>query len=132
MKLFLMLLLLLVIGCRIPVNCDDAEKSYEYWAGDSPPKEIKVLHGQYWRSPHFTLEYSLYLHLRSSEIWWDALIAENSFVPDSSLWAIPADAPKWFNPSSHCKQWGDVDGFSESRLYQDTLSGDCYIYFNQL
>jgi hypothetical protein len=118
-------------SCHMPVNCDDSEKSYTYWAGEEPPKDLKIIHGQYTRSLHFTLEYWLYLEVRPTKLWWDRMIDQNNFIPDSTSWSPPSNAPPWFKPARHCKEWKAADKFQDSHMLQDSLTGDCYIYLAQ-
>jgi hypothetical protein len=40
-----------------------AEKCYMLWTGEKPYKDVKVIHGKYWQSVHFTREYIVYLEL---------------------------------------------------------------------
>jgi hypothetical protein len=122
-------ILSLLSSCYMPVNCDDAEKSYKYWAGEDPPKDLKIIHGQYKRSPHFTLEYWFYMELKPTKLWREGIINLNNFIPDTALWNPPADAPLWFTPARHCKKWKAADKFLDSYMLQDSLTGNCYIYF---
>jgi hypothetical protein len=131
MRLGLFILLIALTSCR-QINCDDPYKSYEYWAGQKAPRTLKVINGQYWQSPHFTLEYILYLQVRPTKSWWTSFIKENNFVPDTNQWTPNDDAPKWFNPPKTCLKWKTADDFQGSRLLQDTVTKECYIYLIQL
>jgi hypothetical protein len=118
-------------SCHIPVNCDDAEKSYKYWAGEDPPADLKTIHGQYKQSLHFTLEYWLYLEIKPTRRWRDEMIHQNNFIADTAGWSPSSDVLTWFKPARHCKKRKAADKFQDSCMLQDSLTGHCYIYISQ-
>ncbi len=136
MKNFITVLLttFLFTGC-FGVNTSDPRKAYRYWAGTNPPADMELFNGEYWQSPHWSLEYIMYLELKPTNIWWDSFIEQNKMVPDRSEWEIPSDAPDWFKPSDSSVIFRIKDSVTyatDSRCFRDTLTGICYIYEIQL
>lgn len=50
----------ILVGC-FEKSTTDPVKTYQYWAGEKPGKEVQVLNGRYWESAHWTKEYIMYL-----------------------------------------------------------------------
>jgi len=50
---------ILLTSCSIKTK--NAEEAYKHWSGTEPPKGIKLIKGEYYQSPHFSLEYELFL-----------------------------------------------------------------------
>ena len=89
-------LLLLFSACA--KKSEDAATAFKLWSL-SEPKGIKVNHGQYWRSAHFTLEYIVYLDLKASKNWIKNFKSQNNLQLETSKKIIlPEDAPDWFEP----------------------------------
>jgi len=115
------------------INTTDPKKVYKYWTGSNPPKDIKLIRGQYWQSAHWTKEYVMYLKFKPTNIWWDEFIKQNQLKIDHEIWKMPLDAPNWFNPSIKSIKYIKPDLFDQgSRCFIDTLTGECYIYEIQL
>ncbi|EMG12729.1 hypothetical protein LEP1GSC151_2070 [Leptospira interrogans serovar Grippotyphosa str. LT2186] len=54
------MLCLFVYDCE-EINTNDPVSAYLYWSGDSSlPKDLEVIHGRYWESPHITHEHILF------------------------------------------------------------------------
>ncbi|OSY86977.1 hypothetical protein WH52_13845 [Tenacibaculum holothuriorum] len=81
-KIALLGLTFLLAGC-FPIETKDAEQAYEYWSGTKPPREIELLKGEYYQSPHFSLEYELFLKFRSDKRWFDELVQYNNLEIDT-------------------------------------------------
>jgi hypothetical protein len=111
-------------------SSSDPEEAFQYWAGTNPPKEIEVLNGQYYQSPHFSLEYELFLKFKTTEKWWTEFISENKLELDQQNegWKRLADLPEWFAPGSNFLVYSKNDQFDRSRYFFDSKNGICYIY----
>ena len=48
-------------GCHRSGTWENDPKNWKRIFGQDPPKEVKVLHSWYWRSPHFTFEFEYFL-----------------------------------------------------------------------
>lgn len=89
---------------------EDAATAFKLWSG-SEPKGITVRHGSYSRSPHFTLEYTVYLDLKTSKNWIDAFKKENNLQLETSKKIIlPENAPDWFEPKIGFTTYTRKDG----------------------
>lgn len=116
------------------INTTNPEKAYKYWIGEKPDKDIEVLNGQYWKSPHWSYEYKVFLKFKASEEWWN-VFSEKSLLKESiTRWSIPSDFPKWFSPPSHSKTYelGKVEFGQGALYYRDSIASICYVYEIQL
>ena len=132
--IFLLLMSLLFVGCG-EINTTIPNKAYKYWAGTHASSDLKILKGQYWQSSHWTKEYILYLKLRPTFTWWNEFLKQNHLRIDTTIWTMPSDAPKWFQPSKNFVRFRfyDSGNFDQgSRYFRDTINNDCYIYEIQL
>jgi len=122
---------ILLTSCS-EIRTEDPIKSYEYWAGTKPPRELKVIQAKYWQSAHWTKEYILYLKLKPTEEWWSELLKQNNLVKDTGQWTIPSDSPEWFKLPNNVTSHRPGDNFCQSRFFRDNQTGECYIYDIQL
>lgn len=116
-----------LVGC-FSVNTSDSEKAFEYWAGYEPPKNFELFNGEFYQSPHFSLEYEVYLKFRTTSEWWNEYIEENNLKIDNEDWTKRVDAPEWFKPYKGYMKYSRNDGFDHSRYFFHKESGLCYIY----
>jgi hypothetical protein len=133
MKRLLLLLLVMfsLISC-FEKNTEDPIESYKFWAGEKPSKDVKVIHGKYWQSGHFTKEYIMYLELNASSNWINELIRQNNLIPDTTKVILPGDAPSWFVPKKSQKAYIH-SGFDQGSIYFiDSLNRHLLIYEIQL
>lgn len=125
----LFFVLIVSLSC-IPVETTNPEKAYKYWAKSDPPKDVKIIKGEYYQSPHFTLEYELYLKFKPTKKWWYGFIKENNLsIDNSDQQGIESSMlPKWFKPDSNYLIYSKNSSFDRSRYFIDTKKGVCYIY----
>jgi len=111
-------------------SSSDGEETFEYWYGAESPDDINVINGQYYQSPHFTLEYELFLEFKSSEKWWREFIEQNQLELDrqNDDWKGLADFPVWFAPKSNFLIYSRNDRFDRSRYFFNSETGLCFIY----
>lgn len=96
---------------------DDADKAFSYWARQSPDhKKVTPIRGQYWQSPHFTLEYVAYLQLVIEPEWKKELLELNEMYTDSTKFYRTENTPVWFLPPD------------SSILYKTKLQQSLYIW----
>ena len=110
----------------------DPVKSYEYWSGSKPPSSVKVIHGKYWQSAHFTKEFILYMELRAPRFWIDQFIIQNKLIEDSGHAAPPPDAPIWFHPNKNFQVFKQKEFSEGSLVFEDTAAGRMFLYEIQL
>lgn len=127
-----LILLLLFSNCS-EINTTEPNEVYRYWSGSNPPKNIKLINGQYWRSAHWTNEYVMSLKIKSDENWWNEFVSQNKLELDTTKWIKPSDLPKWFNPSNNSVRYKISGQFTQdSRYFVDQSTNECYIYEIQL
>lgn len=131
------LLVIIMLSSFILVSCsetrtNDPTDSYMYWAGTKPANDLKVLHGRYWQSGHWTKEYVLYLHLKPTDKWWDEFVKQNQLQKDNEDWTKPTDSPDWFQRKRDVEIYKPAGDFNDSRYFRDKANGECYIYEIQL
>ncbi len=128
-KIIVFCLFTLLFNC-FSVETSNPEKAYKYWAGENPSEEIELVKGEYYQSPHFTLEYEFFLKFKPTDKWWNAFIQQNKLekVINNSDWFRLDNFPKWFQLNSNYLVYGKNDPYDRSRYFVDYESGVCYIY----
>ncbi len=129
--LFIILLSFIVSSCTNSIT-NDPNKAFERWTGiESANTEVNVLHGRYWRSGHFTLEYEAIFKMTASKEWVNQLIEFNSlklsekqYIPD----LIDGVVLDWFCPTSDYKMYTDNDNFTHLYLWIHPGSDTIYIF----
>jgi len=110
----------------------DAKESYELWAFESVPADIEVIHGQFWKSSHWTYEYRTYLKFRASKKWINSFIQTNNLKVASGDFDLPDQAPNWFDPKIGQRAYIKNE-FSQGSIYfVDDKTGEVLIYEIQL
>jgi hypothetical protein len=119
-----------LVSCS--VKSKNAEESFQYWSGRKPPKQIELIEGEYYKSPHFSLEYALFLKFKSDENWFYEFVKQNKLKinKDKKNWTKLTEFPDWFKPNTQylifCKN--PKDEFERSRYFIDPESRMCYFY----
>jgi len=125
--------------CSILFSCREKRSSnpievYKYWAGSKPENGVKVIHGKYWESSHWSKEYIMYLEIEASAKWRSDFISQNHLV---QIWIseIPPpgpDVPEWFKPDDRFKIW-TTPGMNQGSIYfEDSLSNRMFLHEVQL
>lgn len=122
-------LAILFIGC-FSINTSNPEKAYKYWAGVESPEDIEIINGEYYQSPHFSLEYEFFLKFKPTKKWWDEFVDYNDLEIDNQNedWSAYTKSPKWFKPFNNYSVYSKNDNFDRSRYFIEPKSGICYIY----
>ncbi len=130
-KLVPFCLIILLTSC-FSTETKNPIKAYEYWARSKPPKEIKLIKGEYYQSPHFTLEYELFLKLKSDKKWFAEFVVNNELEIDTIKhdWSRFTELPDWFRPDNNCLVYtrDQNDEFERSRYIINPKTRICYIY----
>jgi len=124
------LLIFSLISC-VEKKTDDPVKSYKFWSGEAPGKDIQVIHGKYWQSASFSKEYIVYLEIVANPDWKQQYINQNHLVSTNEDILFPTDAPLWFNPQKNFKMWKQLSDNS-SRYFEDLKTGHLFIFEEQL
>tara|TARA_B100000780_G_C21120607_1_gene453843 strand:+ start:220 stop:636 length:417 start_codon:yes stop_codon:yes gene_type:complete len=121
----------LLSGC-FSVETDNPNKAWKYWSGSEPPENIEMIKGEYYQSPHFTLEYELILKFRTDKKWFDEFVDYNSLIVDTIRhdWTRWTDLPSWFDPDKNFDKYSadPTDDFERSRYFFNPENGEAYIY----
>ncbi|MBI1288407.1 MAG: hypothetical protein GC178_12615 [Flavobacteriales bacterium] len=121
----------LFTGCW-STKTDDPKEAWKYWLGIEVPQQVELYNGEYYQSPHFTLEYELFLKFKTDKSWFIELAAYNNLELDTTGndWARWTELPAWFKPDkyslTYCKDQTDV--FERSRYIINPKTGVCYVY----
>ena len=98
---------------------DDAHNWYRAFQQE-PPADIVVVHSKYWRSDHWTDEYSYFFEVDASPKWRDDFLKNRNAQPVPSDKArsfrdqVHSDfTPDWFAPGpvSDYEVWDDRPGY---------------------
>lgn len=130
-KTTLILGVLLLVGC-LATETKNAEEAYKYWSGNTVPKEIELIKGEYYQSPHIFLEYELFLKFKSDKMWFDEFVQRNNLKMDTigNEWRNWTKLPKWFIPDENYLIYAkdQTDEFERSRYLRNSNTGINYIY----
>lgn len=122
--------LLFVLGSCSETTINDAEKAFEHWIGtNSPNTEVNVIHGRYWKSGHFFLEFEAMFKMTASSVWINQLIDFNKLTPfkKNADYINNNSFPSWFTPNQDYKIYSN-----ENELYLWTKQGSDTIYIYNL
>ncbi len=112
-------------------STDDPIKAFTYWAGE-PPQGVKVIHGKYQQSAHWTKEYILFLELEASIKWRKEFIEKNHLIEVTQTNGDPIDPPEWFKPNERFRAL-TTQGFNQGTVYyENPKTGHMFIYEIQL
>jgi len=127
-RLTIIILIAFTVTSCFPVHTKDAEKAFEHWAGFKAPDDFEIMEGEYWKSPHFTYEFEVFLKLKPTEEWWTKLIEQYKLTEDYQLWTAPDKKPIWFMPTDKMIMYSRHDIVDKSRFFYDKETGLVYIY----
>jgi len=138
--LILFLLLAVCVGCHRSGTWADDSRNWERAFGEEQPKDIKVVHSSYYRSPHFTLEFVHFFQIEPSEEFrkrFNDAGKLKRFAPASAndeerIQFFFHDKPSWFipKPLDRYEIWrGDSSDplFENFRLFIDRDTGVMFI-----
>ena len=131
MILFFVLAAISISGC-VEKNTEDAIKTYTYWAGEPPSKEVQPIHGKYWQSSHWSKEYIMYLELQGSSKWINEFIKQNNLIEPKEVENPPPDRPLWFKLNKNFLMFKQSGYDNGSAYYEDSTNRKMFIYEIQL
>jgi len=120
-------LLILFLSSCVEKISDHTDEVYTLWSGEKPTSEVKIIHGKYWESAHWSKEYIIFLEMKACKDWVDAFVKENHLVPDTSGIGI-AKHPDWFTPSKGFLVFRKENDFSGLRYYFNLKEDHVFIY----
>lgn len=121
---------LIFLSCGKKSN--DANESFELWTNHSVPKDIEVINGQFWKSPHFTYEYITFLHFKAPKKWVKEFIKINDLKISTESQTLPEDVPKWFAPYVGQKVYIPAEFSQGSMYFVNERTGEVFFYEIQL
>ena len=121
-----------LFGCS-EINTKDPIKAFTLWSSTTHiPDGVSVIHGQYYRSSHWTNEYYVYLELEAPVSWRKELIKRENLFEVTDANRPPDDAPNWFKPPINYKSFRSRNFSEGSAYYIDTLDNTVFIYESHL
>ena len=133
MKLsYLFLILFLSFISCTEIKTENPKTAFEYWSGEKPEENLNIIFAEYWRSAHWSYEYTFCMKFKPTEKWWNEFIKSNNLIKDMETTSRFENAPKFFNPSKSSIQFRPKEKLNDSRYYRDIVTGICYIYEIQL
>jgi hypothetical protein len=127
-QLLIIFILETTLTSCFPVHTTDADEAFEHWADFKVPDDFEIIEGEYWKSPHFTYEYEVFLKLKPTKEWWIKLIEQYKLIEDYQPWTAPDKRPNWFMPTSKMTMYSRNDMIDQSRFFYDKETGLVYIY----
>jgi len=113
---------------------DDDKKNWRRaFNGRTPPKDVKVVHSRYYRSPHFTYEAYYYFQITASDEFLQSWVKYQNLVltnPIPANLGLMYDKPVWFlpKPLESYEMWRPADDqFSYFRIFRDKASKDLFV-----
>jgi len=124
------LLTFLVSGCMEKTS-ENPDEVYKYWAGRQPGNDVKIIHGKYWESAHWTKEYIMFMELKASKEWIEVYVKQNNLVLDDVADSLTNDSPEWFKPTKDFMVFRQKDKASNSRYYINLKEDRMFIFERQ-
>lgn len=113
--------LLVLFSCK-EINTTDKSEIFQLWTGGNLPKNVEVINGSYWQSPHFTKEYEVYIQIKSTNDWWKEFKKINNLDQyktsldkdlEDKFYRTPhkeiIEQPNWFKPEKTCEVFVNGD-----------------------
>lgn len=126
-----------VAGCGYAKSgtWEDDAANWERAFESTKPDDVFVEHSKYWRSPHFTMEFQYFFHVRSNDALRRQLFTENELKElDADAAARAArdffgEKPAWFlpKPADAYEVWVFADRPQHFRLFVDRETGDLFL-----
>ncbi len=131
--LFASSLLVFLTGCGYlkSGSWTDDPNNWQRAYGGPIPKGWSILHSQYERSPHFTLEQWMFFEVKPPAADFPKIIQPDLTQLEASQAEDQCGAkPSWFTPKplSQYQIWGDLSGRSRYRLFIDRRAGLAFFY----
>ncbi len=124
------LLILFLSGC-VEKTTENPDEVYKLWSGRKPTSEVKIIHGKYWESEHWSKEYMMFLEMKASKDWVEGFVEQNRLLRDTTRTEI-AHHPGWFAPSRGFLVFRRENDFNGSRYYFNLKQDHIFIFETQL
>ncbi len=122
-------------GCHRSGTWQDDPANWKRAFGTPPPKEIKVVHSIYWRTPHFTREDGWTFHIKAPASFHKEWLARYKVKhPDvaklATLDRLKKDRPAWFVPKrvDDYEIWVIADDpYASFWMFVDRSTGEFFV-----
>lgn len=116
---------------------DDDPGNWERAFHSARPPDVVVVRSRYRRSPHWTLEYEYFFHVRANDALRRQLFEENELVrvEGDPLCDVFSERPDWFLPggADDVEAWRLAEpADSRFRVFVDPDTGDLFLTDNQI
>ncbi len=136
-SLFLLVLVLLLVGCHRSGLWKDDPNIWKRVFKEEQPKDIKIVHSWYWRSPHFTYEFEYFFALAPNEDFRKQALEPGNlldFTPTNKeerekVQQFFNEKPSWFIPKP-IESYEVLQGKPPQenfRLFIDRQTGEIFI-----
>jgi hypothetical protein len=127
-------MLLCVAGCG--GTWVDDPGNFKRVFGFNLPDDVRVLHSYYWKSPHWTTEYSYFIAVQPSSKFVSGLTANELMTvvnPDPRLLESCGTRPPWFlpKPMGFYEAWFPKTQMGY-RVFRDKADGTLFVCDKQL
>ena len=106
-KILILIVLFSLSGCFIDSGTwDNDEDNWERIFYGEKPDDIIVNNSRFWKSPHWSYEYSFFIEIENNPKFISKIIKENNLVriknkmKNKDLMFFFSDKPEWFLPES--------------------------------
>ena len=127
--LFHVAVIFLVAGCGGTWVDDDGNfKRVFHFA---QPKDVKVIHSYYWKSPHWTTEYRYYIELEAPAYFVNNLTHPTFMAPVAvdtiGSYGCLSSKPQWFLPKPAAGYEAWVPKQAGYRIFRDKSDGRLFV-----
>lgn len=133
MKRAVLLAALFLAGCHESGKWQDDSKNYQRIFGEPKPKDLTVVHSQFWRSPHWSYEFEYFVQVKRNDDFRRRLFEHNKLQRPNDgnrLTDFFQEKPAWFipKPLEQYEIWiySDETG-SNFRIFIDRDTGDIFL-----
>lgn len=117
------------------LTTNSQDKAFEYWSNiPLINTEVEIIHGKYWQSSHFILEYEAMFKMVASKEWIGELIEFNCLKPYLGEFTPfnRDNTPDWFTPPVEYKIYSDTEKYPHFYLWTQYDGDTIYIYNYQI
>jgi hypothetical protein len=110
----------------------DDSSNFERIFGFDKPQGVEVLHSYYWKSSHWTTEYSYFIALRASQKFVTGLtsakLMDQASLTGTAIGSCGNERPSWFLPKSITayEAWVPKGG-GDYRVFRDKGDGTLFV-----
>lgn len=127
LKLLAALLLTFFLSGCMEKTSDQGDEIYELWSGVKPSSDVKIIHGKYRESAHWSKEYVMFIEMKASKEWVEAFVKQNNLKLDTAEYDL-SNVPDWFTPAKGFFTFRPENDAGGSRYYFNLKEDRVFIY----